>query len=281
MKSLAKYATVSALALMIAAPAFAQTGVVGIDTLDDRIDDIQEDVAEDLAEGEDDDMRFDNNRFAQGWSGSFALGGSYNSGTLESGDDQTGDIIFAGRLRYGAGDWNHTFGIAGAYSESDGEADTNQIYGIYDGNRYFTEQFYLFVMAYASYDEFDTNKVNSFLGFGPGYRVVNTADLTWRLQAGPGVRYVEDQFNNETTEVAGIAASRFYYRISPTAFVSMDTEVLFSDVDTTIVNDLGLTVKVTDRVGARFALLTNYNDSPAPGFKNTGNTLGVSLVWGF
>lgn len=103
----------------------------------------------------------------------------------------------------------------------------------------------------------------------------------WRIQAGPGARYIEDQLGADETEVAGIASSRFYYKISDAAFLTNDTDVLFSDTDTVATNDLGVTFQMSDVLATRVSYRTEYNSEPLPGLKSTDNTLGVSLVYGF
>ena len=55
MTNMKKLATVSVLALLVAAPAFAQSEITGVRDLNDRIDDITDDVNDDLAEGDDAD----------------------------------------------------------------------------------------------------------------------------------------------------------------------------------------------------------------------------------
>ena len=67
-----KIAAVSALALAVAAPAFAQSRVTGIQTLNYEIDDITTDVNRDLRRGTDAE-RFGPNGVSQGFRGSFAL----------------------------------------------------------------------------------------------------------------------------------------------------------------------------------------------------------------
>ena len=37
----------------------------------------------------------------------------------------------------------------------------------------------------------DDFRTDAFLGFGPGYRILNSEQTTWRVQAGVGVRYTE------------------------------------------------------------------------------------------
>lgn len=264
----------SVLALLVASPVFAQGALVGVDDLDDSIDDIQEDVTDDLTNADARDRS--QNQYAQGWVGSVALGFSATSGNTD-----TADLNLAGRFRYGNGPWNHTFGFAGEFAEDNDVRNKEKIYATYDMNRYFTENFYVFGLASARYDDFSSNEFDGFLGVGPGYRVVNNVNQTWRLQAGPGVRYIESQDGENTTEVAGIASSRYYYGLTDTVSLTMDTDVLFSENDTLVANDLGVNFKVSNALSTRLSLRTEWDSDPLPGFDETDNSFGVSLVYGF
>lgn len=270
-----KVLAASVLALIVSAPAFAQGALVGVEGLDERIDDIQEDVAEDFADAED-AQRFNTNQYAQGWTGSVSMGLAATSGNTD-----TADLSFGGRFRYGNGPWNHTVGFAGEFAEDNGVRNKEKIFATYDVNRYFTEQFYVFGLGSFTYDGFATNEKDAFLGFGPGYRIINTPNMTWRIQAGPGVRYTQDQLGADETEVAAIASSRFYYKISESMFLTDDTDILLSKGDTVATNDLGVNFKMSDRLSTRFSYRTEYNSDPLPGLKSADNTLGVSLVYGF
>lgn len=270
-----KVLAASVLALIVSAPAFAQGALVGVEGLDERIDDIQEDVAEDFADAED-AQRFSTNQYAQGWTGSVSMGLAATSGNTD-----TADLSFGGRFRYGNGPWNHTVGFAGEFAEDNGVRNKEKIFATYDVNRYFTEQFYVFGLGSFTYDGFATNEKDAFLGFGPGYRIINTPNMTWRIQAGPGVRYTQDQLGADETEVAAIASSRFYYKISESMFLTDDTDILLSKGDTVATNDLGVNFKMSDRLSTRFSYRTEYNSDPLPGLKSADNTLGVSLVYGF
>lgn len=266
--------TASVLALLIASPVFAQGALVGVDALDDRIDDIQEDVSEDLSKAKTRDRL--SNQYAQGWTGSFALGFSATSGNTD-----TTDLDLAGRFRYGAGPWNHTIGFAAEFAEDNDVRNKEEYYATYDANRYLTENFYVFGLASARYDNFDANKIDGFLGFGPGYRVINQPNQTWRIQAGPGIRYIEEQSGNNDTEVAGITSSRYFYGLTDTVSVSMDTDVIFSKQDTVVSNDLGANFKVSNNLSTRVSYRTEWDSDPQAGFEKSDNTLGVSLVYGF
>lgn len=275
MNSVTKFASASALALLVAVPAFAQGALVGTEALDDRIDDIQTDVRDDLARG-DDDERFGPLGVPQGWRGSLALMGSATSGNTDS-----GELSVAGRLTYGIGKWTHTFGFAGEFGESNGVRNEENIFAIYEGNRYFTEEFYMFGLARLEHDGFATNERDGFIGFGPGYRIINTPDMTWRVQAGPGWRYVKSNAGVSDTEGGFIASSRFFYGFNDTVSLTNDTDVLGSDVNTIATNDFGINFKMTDTLSTRVSYRTEYNSDPLPGFKHADNTFGVSLIVGF
>lgn len=264
----------SALALLVASPVFAQGALVGVDALDDRIDDIQEDVTDDLNNADVRDRL--SNQYAQGWTGSVALGFSATSGNTD-----TADLDLAGRFRYGNGPWNHTIGFAAEFAEDNGTRNKEEFYATYDVNRYFTENAYVFGLASARYDNFDANKIDAFLGVGPGYRIINQPNQTWRVQAGPGVRYIEEQDGSNTTEVAGIVSSRYFYGLTDTVSMSMDTDVFFSEEDAIVANDLGVNFKVSNALSTRISYRTEWDSDPEDGFEAYDNTLGVSLVYGF
>ncbi len=284
MNNVLKFASVSVLALMVAAPVSAQNRVTGLQDLNDQIDDITIDANRELNRSND-AQRFGPNGVAQGWRGSFALSANGTSGNTD-----TGELSGAGRLTYGAGDWNHLLGFAVEYGESNGTKSEEKVFGTYEGSRYFTPEFYAFGLARVQYDGYltDTNgnplagdETDAFLGFGPGYRVINSDNHTWRVQGGPGVRYFEDVNGNSETEVGFIASSRYFYAFNETVSFTMDTDILGSDVNTILSNDAGINYKVSNNLSTRVSYRTDYNTDPTPGLKSTDNSLGVSLVLGF
>mgnify|MGYP001766544402 CR=1 FL=1 len=285
-------ASASILSLSVALPAVAQstrdTDLTGISGLNDRIDDIEEDVADDMAAAAD-ASRFGNPEFNPGFSGSASLGYSGQSGNTDS-----QDLTVAMRLRYAQGQLVQTLGAAIDFSELDGTKTTQDVFAIYDAAYYFNDTFYGFAMARIESDGLGDTltaqdiadgvtlagkvKTDAFLGFGPGYRVVNTPDMSWRVQAGIGVRYQEMGNNTSTTETGYIASSRFFYKLTETSFITNDTDVLKSDASLAANNDFGINFKITDSMSTRISYLTEYNDSRAI---RTDNKLGVSVVFGF
>jgi putative salt-induced outer membrane protein len=282
MKYATLMATVSAVSLaLIASTALAQTELTGIDSLDDRLDDIEETVQDDFERSED-RSRFGNPEFRPGLSGSASLSYSGKSGTSDAQEFSAGT-----RLRFAQGNFVQTLGAAIDFAEGDDGLKTKEdIFAVYDANLYFNDSFYGFVLGRIEKDGLaedalvpeDEIRRDAFVGIGPGYRIVNTQQMTWRVQAGIGVSYLEDGAGNSDTETGYIASSRFFYAFNENVFMTNDTDVLKSDSALRVNNDIGVNFKMSDAFSTRVSYLTEYNDSRAV---KTDNKLGLSLVYGF
>ncbi|WP_343115941.1 DUF481 domain-containing protein [Ostreiculturibacter nitratireducens] len=283
MKHATKLAAISSLALALGiatAPAFAQGELVGTDALDERIDDIEESVAEDIARSED-SSRFGNPEYREGLSGSASL--SY---TGKTGNNESQELALGARMRYAAGKFVHNIGLAIEFTDEEGTPTKEDVFGVYDANYYIDDSFYVFALgrvktdglADVSADPANTYATDAYLGVGPGYRIFNTPEMTWRVQAGIGVSYLKDGLDNEVTETGYLAASRFFYKFNEDIFLTNDTDILKSDTALRANNDLGVNFKMTDVYSTRVSYLTEYNDSRAI---RTDNKLGIALVFGF
>ncbi|WP_151718071.1 DUF481 domain-containing protein [Gemmobacter serpentinus] len=271
-----RLAGASAIAMLLAAPVFAQGELIGTKALNDRIDDVEEAVNDDLARAED-AARFGNPEFRQGLTGSASLGYSGKTGNNES-----QELTVGARMRYASGPWVHNIGVALDFAEDDNSKTKEDTFAVYDANYYFNDNLYAFALGRVETDGLanvatDT-KTDAFLGFGPGYRVINTPEMSWRVQAGIGVSYLKDGLDQSTTETGYIASSRFFYKFNENIFATNDTDVLYSDTALRVNNDLGVNFKMSDRMATRVSYLTEYNEARAI---RTDNKLGVSLVMGF
>jgi putative salt-induced outer membrane protein len=310
MKTLAYLAGATVLAASFAVPAFAQSessagaNAVGITKVNEGMKDIERDVRDEFARS-DDAYRFGNPEQRQGTFGSIAL--SYAGAT---GNSENQDFSLSGRLSHNQGQFSQSVGILLQYGDNNaGNKDTEKTFVIYEGMYNINDRFYGFALgrlatdalagdpiSLSSGETFDSLngrlKRDAYLGFGPGYRVINSETTAWRVQAAVGVRYTkavvatEDATDTQTgtvaydsnTDVGYLLSSRFYHRVNDNLFVTNDTDYLTSDANDTITNELGLNFKVTDAFATRVSYKTEYVSD-----RNirTDNTLGVSLVYGF
>jgi putative salt-induced outer membrane protein len=268
--------TAASLLLLGATGGSAQTVLTGIDSVDDRIDDIDRSARLDLDRGND-AFRYGSPEYREGLSGSASLGYSGKTGATDSSEFSMG-----ARLRMANGPMVQTLGVVLDFAESGSVKTKEDLFAIYDANYYFDDNLYGFALGRVKSDGLaetaGTVKTDAFVGVGPGYRVINTPDLSWRVQAGIGVSYLKDGAGASDTETGYIASSRLFWRMSETLFATNDTDVLKSDSALRVNNDLGFNVKMSDMFATRVSYLTEYNDARAV---KTENKLGVSLVYSF
>lgn len=271
-------ASASVLIAALAAPSFAQSDLLGTRQLDDRLEDLERDVNRDLERAQD-ASRFGNPEFRQGLSGSASL--SYSGKT---GNNESQEATLGVRLRDARGQFVQTLGVALDFAEAGNVSTKKDVFAVYDAAYYFDDRFYAFGLGRLQQDGLVDASTptgvfrDAFIGVGPGYRVVNTPDMTWRLQAGVGASYLKFGDGRSETEEAGIVSSRFFYKFSDNVFFTNDTDVLKSSTALRVNNDLGVSFKVTDAISTRISYLTDYNDSRPT---RTDNKLGLAVVYGF
>lgn len=262
-------------------PAFAQalradTDLTGTAAINEKINDVNKAVTDDFARST------DSNRFGpadqrEGLSGGISL--TY-AGRTGSKDSQ--DFTLAGRMSHTQGRLSQNVGLVLEYGESANVKDKEETFVVYDANYLFNDSFYGFVLGRVKTDGLASGanlKRDGFLGFGPGYRVINTPDTTWRVQAGVGVSYTKTAAGKSDTETGYIASSRFYHRFNDTVFVTNDTDILTSKHGGDRVNnELGVNFKMSDAFATRVSYITDYQENRSV---KTDNKLGISLVYGF
>jgi putative salt-induced outer membrane protein len=262
--------------LLSSTAVMAQGALTGVTGVDDQIDTITENVADELDKGND-DARFGFTGVRQGWGGSFAL-----STSAASGNSDAVDLSLGGRLTYGAGSWSHYLGFGADYGKSGGVVGSNEFFATYEATYELSNSFYVFGTGRYQFDDLNSPRQDAFIGFGPGYRIINTPETAWRVQAGIGGRFTQEAVTlTETTDVAYIASSRFFHKFSDTMSLTNDTDVLNSDTGTIATNDLGLNFRMTDLMSTRLSLKTDFNSDPAATFDKVDNTVGAAIVFSF
>ncbi len=266
----------AAIAAIVASSASAQT-LIGRDTVAGDRNEALIEAIEDDAERELD--RFGNEGRPDGFTGSMALRATAQSGNTESTNVGIGT------------DMNYVFGPNGielqlnyAYSNDDtSDAEESLFYGL-EYTRDLNSQLFGFAKLQGSADSATDAQFESdtFLSLGAGYRVFNEADRQWSVQAGPGYRFAElnDVTSADVSEGAFGVSSDYAQKLTETVFLTNDTDVIWSESDTVLFNDLSLNVAMTDTLALRTSVLTEYHTEPGTA-ENTDNTFGVSLVYSF
>lgn len=251
----------------------AQNVFSGTNVAEDQIEDLVEDIEDDADRDLD---RFGNEGRPQGFTGSIAARGEFNSGNTEN-----TSVGIGTDLNYVQGVNGYQLLLSYTYGSSDGVTDEESLFYGLEYTRDFSPSFYGFAKVQGSLDEFSSFETDTFASFGAGYRIINTADSQWSVQAGPGYRFAEfnDVTSGDISEVAFGLGSDYSRRLTPTTVLTNDTDVIASESDTVVYNDFAVSVSVTDTLALRTSLLTEYHTDPEPGFDDTDNSLGISMVY--
>jgi putative salt-induced outer membrane protein len=247
---------------------FSGTNVAG-DQIEDLFDQIEDDAERDLD-------RFGNEGRPQGFTASLAARGDFKSGNTDS-----ANIGIGADLNYVQGLNGYQLQLSYTHGATDGvRTEESLFYGL-EYTRDFSPVLYGFAKLQGSVNQFSSFETDTFASFGAGYRIINTADRQWSVQAGPGYRFAQlsDIAEADISEVAFGVSSDYAQRLTDTVMLVNDTDLITSQSDTVIFNDLALSVSMTDTLALRTSLLTEYHTDPEPGFSNTDNTFGVSLVY--
>ncbi|MEJ6396299.1 DUF481 domain-containing protein [Yoonia sp. 208BN28-4] len=269
----------AALASLIAGAASAQTTAFANDgATAQAVDDLEEQIADDRDR---DIGSFGNEGRTVGSYGSVAMRASSTSN-----DGDTNADVGIG-LRYGTYDGVNGFDVTASfkYGQTNGTETENQLLAGVDYRRDFSDAFFGYGKVEASFDRLTTTvgeyEQDVFVGAGLGYRIFNTDDLQWSIQAGPGYRIAEVVGGDTVNEAAASVSNNVYYSLSDVAYITNDTDVIYSEFATTVTNELAVNVALSDTLSLRTSYATKYNDQTDDAFSDAENTFGASVVYNF
>jgi putative salt-induced outer membrane protein len=275
-----KSITLNTLAAMLVAsaalPAVAQTTTVfdNESATSDAVDDLQDGIQDDFDKVREAREFGGAGRATNGWTGSVSASASAVSGNTDSASLNVG-----ARFGYSDGINGHDVNLSYTGSEADGETDSNSLSAAYEYSRTLGTNTYGYGQLSTDWDEFGAYKQDTFVGLGFGYRVINTSKTAWNVQAGPGWRFLEDSSDVTTDEVALAVGSSYYHELRGGLTLVNDTDILYSETDTAVTNEIGFNIALTGPLALRTSLITEYHTDPADDEKSIDNTLGLSLVY--
>ncbi len=276
---------IAAISGFVATGAIAQTSTFdNVDAAADAVEDIEEAIT-DAAER--DIGKFGNEGRQVGSYGSVSLRATADKiNGIESSDVSVG-------LRYGTFDGVNGIDVTAAFTYGTDEAveTTNKLLAGVDYRRDFNDTLFGYAKADLIFNKLADDAVlapgetrdasqDIFVGAGIGYRIYNTADTQWSVQAGPGYRW-KTVGGVETNEAAASVSSNVFKSLTDTSYVTNDTDVIYSETSTSVNNELALNVSMTDTLTLRTSYTTNFDDASDASFSDADSTLGVSVVYNF
>ncbi|PHS38067.1 MAG: hypothetical protein COA91_08620 [Robiginitomaculum sp.] len=206
------------------------------------------------------------------------------SGSTTSGNTSTTDIGVALRLSKKQGLWTHNFDTTYDLGKANGLDNKNRWYIGYKIDRQINER--LFAYANVNYltDNFGPFKQESFIGTGLGYQMIEPDPLKWTVEAGAGYRSQKARQSGiipsfKQNDFALRGASKLDYKFSDAVSLYNNSEVIWSQNDTYIWNDVGITAHLAGNLAARFSFRIDHHTDVPIGVKNTDTITRGSLVY--
>lgn len=230
---------------------------------------------------------------AEGWDGSVELAASNATGNTQN---SVLGARFEARRIYGRYTNDVEAGINYAESttvDDDGdELDSvtqNNWFGEYKLNIHAADRTFYYGRARYEQDEFSGFESRAFLGAGVGHTVVDDDAMKWSVSAGPGVQYtmyeepdpITADFEDSITELAVYAGSEFDWVIRDNVSFENDTDITWTDANTTAANTASLKTKLTESLSSRLSYMVKHETDPPTGRESTDTQLSASIVYGF
>ena len=224
-----------------------------------------------------------------GWSGE----GSLSAGTT-TGNTETTDLGLGVDATRKMGLWKVGLQASADYGETDGEETKNRIFLGTNLDRQLTDRVFGFGQLSYERDEFSGFASRAFIGGGLGYDVLNGDVTSWTVRGGPGLKIDETEDSmvlvgnalvlvpGETEETFGATAqSNFAHAFNDSVSFTNDTNVIYAEVSTQIINIAAITASLTNTLSARVSFEARHDTDPVDGFESTDTISRISLVYGF
>ncbi len=209
------------------------------------------------------------------WTGETAISGSATTGNTE-----TLDVGVSLDLGKEVGPWTHTFDANYDYGEAEDIENKNRFHLGYQLDRQITDRLYAYGNANYFDDDFGAFESGYFLGTGLGYDVFINEPKLWSVEGGIGFRNQTAQgSDDDENEFALRAASDFDYAFNDAVSLFNDSEVIWSDSDTYLWNDVGINAKLSDKLAARVSFRVDYHTDAPVGREDTDTTTRVALAY--
>lgn len=218
-------------------------------------------------------------QIADGWSGEASLTGSQTTGNTE-----TTDVGLGLKLAKEGDVWRHKFNASADYGRAGGATNKQRFVLGYQIDRDITDRLYGYANADYFNDDFGAFEDGYFLGTGLGYEMILPDPISWNLEGGLGYRSQTAQSvagvaAPTTNELAARLGSDFDWTLNESVSLYNDSELIYSESDTNIWNEFGLTATLTGRLAARASFRIDHHTDVPVGREKTDTITRFGLVY--
>ncbi len=209
--------------------------------------------------------------------------GAFSAGNT-TGNTETTDLGLAMKVKHQGDNWVQSGELAADYGETDSVESKNRIFAAGQVYRIFDERLSGYGRLSWERDEFSGFDNRYFLGIGAAWKALQGETTNWIIEGGPG--YKIDEIRETLTtpamteESIGLrGGSKFEHKLSEAVVLSNNSEVIYSDASTQLLNVLALTANLWGNLSARVSLDVRHDTDPLPDFEATDTATRFSLVY--
>lgn len=177
--------------------------------------------------------------------------------------------------------WEHSASLAGLYVRNDGDT-TAKRWELGGQSRYsFSEHMFWYGGARYEQDRFSGFDHQGVLSTGVGRKFIDNDTTKLSGQVGVGYKFYEliGTPNDKDSSLTGVASLDFSHQLTATTAVFNKFGGEFNSDNNFLQNELGLQVKMTDRLALALAYAVRHNTDPPAGFDKTDTLSTINLVY--
>lgn len=182
--------------------------------------------------------------------------------------------------------WELTATLAGLYVRNDGETTARRWELTTLGRYNFSPLTFSFAGARYERDIFSGFRYQSVVNGGLGHRFVDSANTKLSVQVGAGYKFYDrldvppvDPTDDDSSRIAGVGAVDFTHQLSDTTQIYNRFNIEATSSNSFLQNEVGVTLKVLNRIALSLAYAVRHNTDPPVGFRGTDTLSTVNLVY--
>ena len=210
------------------------------------------------------------------WHGRGEIGASRSTGNSST----TGLTAGLGLERTGIR-WRHKLRALADYQRSNGVTTREQFLFAYEPNFQITNRLFVYGLGQYERDRFQgfSSRLTASSGFG--YRVIDNDRMHLAVKAGPAWRRTKFIPTGSSSNLAGMAALDFDWRLSQRLKLTENASAYIESGNKSFVSSTGLEAALSDKLSARFSYTVETDTNPPPGAVKTDTLTRFTLIYGF
>ena len=218
-----------------------------------------------------------------GWTGEAGLNGSRTSGNTD-----TTDIGLTFKLANRGSEWRHSLKATADYGRNSGATNKSRYRASYKIGKDLGPRIYGFVNGDYYSDDFGAYKHGYYGGGGVGYSALVDEPTLWRLESGFGYRSQKARLaphdpsglaSRDEGTITARLYSDFEHKFNEVLSLTNDTELFYSNLDTYITNETGMTSKIWESLAFRASFRIETHSQVPEGREKTDTISRIGIVY--